>query len=136
MTPMNYGFYEYEEVDYKNLEVLISVMFQFTWMSHTGLLRNRVPLKYITACYQSSERKLRKTNFRFDRFWWGYEWKKNHMNLFLEILLFSPENINQSDKRINFKLDLMDMLSPNASVEETHIDYLYNNMQDIIGWVP
>ena len=58
------------------------------------------------------------------------------MNLFLEILLFSPENINQSDKRINFKLDLMDMLSPNASVEETHIDYLYNNMQDIIGWVP
>ena len=62
--------------------------------------------------------------------------EKNHMNLFLEILLFSPENINQSDKRINFKLDLMDMLSPNASVEETHIDYLYNNMQDIIGWVP
>lgn len=30
MTPMNYGFYEYEEVDYKNLEVLISVMSQFT----------------------------------------------------------------------------------------------------------
>ena len=29
----------------------------------------------------------------------------------------------------------MDIISPNASVEETHIDYLYNNMQDIIGWV-